>query len=109
MKARPRRDSYSPTSANWTLYDPQELADNLGLEVDIVDRALEKTGFNKAVRIREDLIKRKTALLKEQKELFKLEQKARNKLKQIEYKQYIVANTLVEIRNILRIPREKDD
>jgi hypothetical protein len=107
MKAQPRRNAYSPNSVNWTLYNPEDVADELELPVHKVDIALEKTGFNKAVRIRESLIKRKTNLLIEQKELHKLEQRTRGELKKIQYKQYIIANTLVEIRNILRIPREK--
>jgi len=54
----PRKNAYSPRSAGWTLYRPQDVAEKLGRPLEEVDRVLEETGFNKAVRIRELLIKK---------------------------------------------------
>jgi hypothetical protein len=73
-----------------------------------VDLALEETGFNKAVRIREELIRWKTRLLAEQKELHRDEQETRKVLETITNRQYRVAGMLINVRNILRIPREKE-
>ncbi len=106
---RSRSGAYSPRSANWTLYKPEKLAEKLGLPVDVVDTALKETGFNKAVRIREELIHWKTRLLDEQKQLSKERQELQAKLKAVSTREKEVSEMLVNIRNILRIPREKGE
>ena len=106
-KPRPRKDAYSPLSANWTLYKPEKLAEKLNLPVEIVDRSLEETGFNKAVRIREEIIRWKTRLLQEQKELHKQEQEILKQLKKVRLRKREVNEMLTNIRNILRMPREE--
>lgn len=108
LKPRPRRDAYSPNSAGWTLYKPEKLAEKLNLPTETVDKALEETGFNKAVRIRELVIKWKTRLLSEQKELHKKREELQKEIKQVALREKEVNEMLVNIRNILRIPREKE-
>jgi len=108
MKPIPRSNAYSPRSAGWTLYKPEVLAEKLMLPVEMVDKALEETGFNKAVRIRELLIRWKTELISEQKELAKTRYELQEKLRRIGQREKEVSEMLVNIRNILRIPREKE-
>ena len=104
--AIPRRNAYSPRSAGWTLYKPDKLADRLGLSVDDVDKALEETGFNKAVRVRESLIKWKTGLLDEQKEIHKQRQALQKQIRIVAQREKEISEMLIQIRNILRLPRE---
>jgi len=104
---RPASEAASPLSANWTLYKPEVLAEKLGLPLEVVDKALEETGFYKAVRIREEVIRLKTNLLKEQKELTKREQELAKELKQVRRELYYLQRELTHLRNILRLPREK--
>jgi len=104
---RPRKDAASPLSANWTLYKPEVLAEKLGLPLEVVDKALEETGFYKAVRIREEVIRLKTRLLKEQKELTKRERELAEELKRVRRELYYLQRELIHLRNILRLPREK--
>lgn len=106
---RPAREAASPLSANWTLYKPEVLAEKLGLPLEVVDKALEETGFYKAVRIREEVIRLKTRLLKEQKELTKREQELAKELKQVRRELYYLQRELTHLRNILRLPREKHE
>lgn len=103
----PRKAAATPESAAWTLYDPRELAQVLGLPVDQVDRALERTGFNKAVRIREEVIRWKERLRHEERDL-------RERLGALDGERDVIRQRLREVgeqlentRNILRIPREK--
>ena len=104
---RPASEAASPLSANWTLYKPEVLAEKLGLPLEVVDEALEETGFYKAVRIREEVIRLKTNLLKEQKGLTKREQELAKELKQVRRELYYLQRELTHLRNILRLPREK--
>jgi len=106
---RPASEAASPLSANWTLYKPEVLAEKLGLPLEVVDKALEETGFYKAVRIREEVIRLKTKLLKEQKELTKREQELVKELKQVRRELYYLQRELTHLRNILRLPREKHE
>jgi hypothetical protein len=108
LKLRPRKDAYSPRSGNWTLYNPEDVAQKLTLPVPLVDKVLEETGFNKAVRIREEVIRWKTRLLAEQKELSRQEQELRAQLKKVTLRQKETDEMLINIRNILRMPREKE-
>ena len=103
----PRKNAYSPRSAGWTLYRPQDVAEKLGRPLEEVDRVLEETGFNKAVRIRELLIKWKTNLIDEQRMLHKERQALQAQLKKVTQREKEVSEMLINIRNILRIPREK--
>lgn len=103
-----RSAAYSPLSAGWTLYDPGKLAEHLGIDIDVVHVALEKTGFNKAVRIREEVIRYKERLRKEQADLSNrrgvlLQEKAK-----VDQREREVREALENIRNILRMPREAD-
>ena len=103
-------------SAGWTLYKPQKLFDLLvydsritAFDFDIkeLDEMLEQTGFNKAVRIREKMIRRKCQLLQEQKEIEALIRKTEKNLKDMKRNRHFIQSMLLEIRNILRISREK--
>lgn len=104
---RGRGEAVSPLSQNWTLYKPEKLAEKLNLSVKIVDKALEETGFNKAVRIREQLIKWKCGLLKEQRDLRKGESKLLKLLAAMRLTKHQNELQLMNIRSILRISREK--
>ena len=103
-----RSNAYSPKSANWTLYKPEVLADKLKMPVDVIDTALEETGFHKAVRIRELIIKWKTDLIQEQRNLHFEREKLQGELCKVKQREKEVTEMLVRIRNILRIPREKE-
>lgn len=105
----PRREATSnhPLSSGWTLYNPQDLADKLNLPLGKVEKALEETGFIKAVRIREELIKWKTRLLEEQKNIANERKELQEKLKKINQRESVIKDDLVNIRNILRIPRSQ--
>jgi len=105
--ARSRKEAYSPESSSWTLYRPEDLAEELGVDIGEADSALERTGFNKAVRIREHLIKWKTRLLREAKEITRTKRILREEVKKVNARERQVAEMLVGIRNILRISREK--
>lgn len=107
IKAIPRSNAYSPRSAGWTLYKPEILAEKLKMPLDAVDTALEETGFLKAVKIRELIIKWKTRLLSEQKDLHFERDKLQKELGKIKQREKEVSEMLVEVRNILRIPRER--
>lgn len=109
MEQVPRKNAYSPRSANWTLYDPKPPAERLDKAVEEVDLALEETGFNKAVRIREYLIKWKTNLLEEQKQLANEQRKLQEQLSRSRQRGKEVGEMLVNIRNILRIARGKGE
>lgn len=102
----PRDAAYSPNSSQWTLYDPKALAEKLGMPVDVVDRALIETGFNKAIRQREELIRWKARLRKEevalQGELMEINQRKR----MIGQRLTAIREQLINVRNILRLPRE---
>ena len=104
---RPRADAYSPRSVGWSLYNPGDVAEKLGLPLEAMDLALEETGFNKAVRIREMIIRWKTELLAEQKKPDAEYQTHRLTMLAIKHRRRQVDEMLTNIRNILRIPREK--
>lgn len=106
-KLIPRSNAYSPRSIYWTLYKPEILAEKLKIPLDVVDTALEETGFLKAVKIRELIIKWKTRLLSEQKDLHFERDKLQRELGKVSQREKEVSEMLVEIRNILRIPRER--
>jgi hypothetical protein len=101
-----RSAAYSPMSAGWTLYNPEKLAKHLDIDTDIVHDALEKTGFNKAVRIREELIRYKERLRKEQKALTNKRQVLMQEKAKVDQREREVREALENVRNILRIPRE---
>ena len=89
------------------MYKPEILAERLGVPLDVVDLALEETGYYKAVQIRGDLIKLKT----------KLKDDSRSCMRQIEFHAKLVRIwkqrkmstdcQLEDVRDILRRPREK--
>jgi len=103
----PRSTAISCRSAQWTLYNPEDVAKRLDKPVATVDLALEETGFNKAVRIREDVIRWKTNLLTEQKQIARDQQELRHKQLALKTRANQVEEMLINVRNILRIPREK--
>lgn len=105
-KPLPRSTAYSPRSAAWTLYDPAKLAEMLGLPVEFVDQALEKTGFNKAVRIREEVIRWKENLRSEERALLSSIKLIESERRRIRARLSAVQEQLASTRNILRIPRE---
>lgn len=101
-----RSNAYGPRSAGWTLYDPRVLADRLGLPVAVIDRALEETGYHKAVRIREELIRWKERLRAENADItaeFKVLAERKRALQQ---RNKEVQEQLRNVRNLLRISRE---
>jgi len=105
-KHRPRSDAATPLSAHWRLYRPQDLASELGVDGSAAVQALEKTGFSKAVRIREELIRWKTRLLVEQRQVTREIQELDHKRFHLSARGHEIANTLAGIRDVLRIPRE---
>lgn len=111
VKEKPlnRSAAYSPLSAGWSLYDPKDIAAELGLPVEVVHAALEKTGFNKAVRIREELIRWKERLRKEQAEITKEKSTIYRRLSMLTSRENEVRQQLENVRNVLRIPREAPD
>ena len=114
--ARNRKDAVSPLSVHWTLYKPekvQEKLNNRSSSGDIpfweINKILEETGFNKAVRIREALIKEKTCLIQIEKGYRQSIQSYYKKIKALKQDHKIVREKLELVRNILRIPRENPD
>lgn len=104
----PRRTAYGPRSAGWTLYRIADLADKLGVDMVTLDTALEQTGFNKAVRIREETIRWKERLRKEERALMDEQEQHRAALKATGHRLGTVREQLANVRNLLRIPREAD-
>lgn len=105
----PRRAAQSPRSAAWTLYDPAPLAQRLGLPVEVVDLALEETGFNKAVRMREEVIRWKENLRREERGLLAELTDVNKRRHAIGLRLSAVREQLASVRNLLRIPREKPE
>lgn len=103
----PRKTQGGPLSAAWTLYDPSKLAEKLGLPIDVVDAALEQTGFNKAVRIREEVIRWKERLRREEANLRGRLDEIDAERRQVRSRFMVVSEQLENIRNILRLPRQK--
>lgn len=103
-----RATSYSPLSSSWTLYRPQDVAQKLGVPDDRAHKALEETGFNKAVRIREELIRWKERLRKEQNEVNMRREELRHELQKLNQRDAEIKDVLANVRNILRIPREAE-
>lgn len=106
-RAMRRRTAVTPKSAGWTLYDPKPLADRLGLSVEEIDRALEETGFNKAVRIREEIIRWKERLRHEERDLVSDLADLHKRRSVITLRLSRVREQLESVRNILRLPRER--
>ena len=102
----PRKTAYTPKSAGWTLYRLGDLAEKLNVDVVSADVALEATGFNKAVRIREELIRWKERLRKEEAELDAERERLRKEHNAISSRLALVREQLANVRNILRLPRE---
>lgn len=108
-KPLPRSTAYSPRSASWTLYDPRKLAEKLGLPVETIDAALEETGFNKAVRIREEVIRWKENLRSEERALLASVQLLEGERRRMKSRLSAVQEQLASVRNLLRIPRENPE
>ena len=110
---RSRKGSVSPLSAHWTLYKPEALTEELNklpfgaIKEELVDKALEKTGFNKAVRIRETIIKQKCSFIKQVAEMEKEKREVQSKLNKIKNSIRNCKEKLALMRDVLRIPREK--
>ncbi len=104
-----RSTAYTPRSAAWTLYNPKPLADILGLSEPDVDAALEQTGFNKAVRIREEVIRWKERLRAEERELQMQIEALTIERRKLSARHNVVREQLANVRNLLRIPREKGE
>ena len=67
---------------------------------------LEETGFNKAVRMREELIRWKTRLIDAARENQGAQNKHRAQLRDLKTADKAIQAQLAGVRNILRIPRE---
>lgn len=107
-KHRSRREATSPRSVGWSLYDPRRLAEDLKVDVELADWALERNGFFKAVRIREELIRWKERLKAERRQLTEEYESTKGKLIDINDRRIHVEDTLAGIRDLLRMPREKE-
>lgn len=101
-----RKAAATPKSASWTLYDPQALALDLDLSVDVVDAALERNGFNKAVRIREEVIRWKERLRHEERSLQAELRLVLQRKRELSGRLKELGEQLESVRNVLRIPRE---
>lgn len=102
-----RSTAYTPKSAGWTLYRLADVADKLGVDVTAADEALEVTGFNKAVRIREELIRWKERLRAEERGLAAEKDVLRKEHARVCGRLSLVREQLENVRNVLRLPREK--
>lgn len=103
--------SKGPLSPSWTLYDSSKLLEDLnnqGYNIDqnTLDNLLEQNGFNKAVRIREEVLKYKERLRIEFFNLEKLKIEYTKNINKIKNKQERVQEQLENCRNILRLQRE---
>lgn len=97
-------------SAHWKLYRPELVADELKAwhrDPAEIDAALEKTGFKKAVRIREELIRWKTRLLAEERAITAEYEELNAKRVELRRRREIVRYALVNVRNVLRLPRKE--
>lgn len=116
MKGRPRSDATSPRSANWTLYRPGKVADMINghawdrdilLSVEETHRILEETGFVKAVKIREELIREKVRLIAERKRVERRRIRLEKRIRVTRRYSTELDRRLIMIRDILRVPREQ--
>lgn len=101
-----KRAATSPLSQDWKLYDPKILADELGLPVEQVNAALTKTGYNKAIRQKEELIRWKCRLVNEYKDVSREIRDVYRHLKNLKDRRRNIEDTMENTRNLLRIPRE---
>jgi hypothetical protein len=112
MRGRSRKDSCSPLSASWTLYKPEEVQKKINemvfgdMKIEEINKILEETGFNKAVRIREELIKRKVELGRDSSRIRKKINHHQSILDTLKKNLYMKELVIWEIRQALRIPRE---
>jgi len=83
------------------------VAEDFFLPVERVSEVLERNGFIKAVRIREALIRWKTRLLDSQRAAALEERALRERLAEMVQERRERERVLLEIRNILRLPREE--
>jgi len=83
------------------------VAEDFLLPVERVSEVLERNGFIKAVRIREALIRWKTRLLDSQRAAALEERALRERLAEMVRERRERERVLLEIRNILRLPREE--
>lgn len=100
-----------PLSSGWTLYDSSKLYEKLSAHCGFfnqkeLDKALEETGFNKAVRVRMEVLAWKERCRIEAQNLNKLLTEYRKQVKKIEERLEVLNDTLQQTRNILRIQRE---
>ena len=106
IKRASRKDAAGPESAHWTLYRPKDVADKLNVPLEDVERVLEETGFNKAIRIREELLRLKTRLIKEQRLVSSEEQRLATEIRKVRARKNELSEQLGNIRDILRLPRK---
>ena len=106
---RPRRAALTPKSAAWTLYKPGPMSQDLGVDQDRLESELERHGFAKAVRIREQVIREKEILRYRVKVRRKLIERAKARLAEDHRLQMEDERKLAMLRDILRLPRENPE
>jgi hypothetical protein len=111
MKAKSRKNIADARSSSWTLYNPEKLTIELNevyennVDVHTVDQLLLENGFNKAMRIRESVIRSKCELITEVADLDIEIRSLENKLRSLRRERGTKHRMLVMLRNILRISR----
>lgn len=108
-----RSTAVDPLSSDWSLYDPRRLAkllfgDASDNHVGAVAAALEKCGFNKAVRVREEVIRYKVRLMGEGRDLDRAIAQVSGVLKKLKAARAANAVEMQAARNILRLPQKED-
>lgn len=106
-KRHSRKYAMSPGSEHWTLYRPADLSRELGCDIGAVEIALERTGFKKAVRIREELIRLKSRLKNARRAAFEAAEAHRSLAKKEHVKMVNLDHQLEDIRDVLRLPRKE--
>lgn len=89
------------------MYKPRVLAERLGVPLDVLELALEETGYYKAVQIRGDLIKLKTKLKDHSRYCSQCIENYGNLLRHYKRRKRWIDLELEHVRDILRRPRER--
>jgi hypothetical protein len=106
-----KRKAYKDNeSAQWRLYRVEDVACKLGVDEDKARRVLERTGFLKAVAMRNEVLLWKERLKKKE-QMLHVQLKTANDREKIVIKKHIAAVQfcLANSRNLLRIPRRRNE